>query len=264
MKAGLLRSNLSLNPSSNIPSFSSSIYAVITRALRVPLTYDMFEIPPAEFDSFMTNFANSKILGLNVTIPYKEKVIKYLTKQDATVLSSKACNVIKVEGKDVCGFNTDIFGIQKTFEETGVVVKNKKCVVFGSGGAAKAAVIALKDADADSISVISRNPTQAKIKGVEIKNYGPNFLDADIFINATPSKDPYEGKFKKEAFVFDMTYRYKQTEFLKSARDQGASTCSGLNMLIWQALKTWEIWFNQTEQYELKNEIFNQLHGELI
>ena len=68
MKAGLLRS-------SNKPSFSSSIYAVVTRALSVPLTYDLFEVAPEEFDGFMTKFP--KIVGVNVTIPYKEKVIKY-------------------------------------------------------------------------------------------------------------------------------------------------------------------------------------------
>src|SRR2546429_62923 len=132
------------------------------------------------------------VLGFNVTIPYKEKIIKYLSKLDTAVERSVACNVVKFEGSNLLGYNTDIFGIQKTFEEENIVIKNKKCVVFGTGGAARSAVVTLQNGKAQSVTTVARDQCNS------------SDFQADIYINATSSQNPYTGSFSQNSFVFDM------------------------------------------------------------
>jgi shikimate dehydrogenase len=190
--------------------------------------------------------------GINVTIPYKEQVIKFLDSFDVTATQIQAVNTIRIQrsGHRVLlhGYNTDIQGFQESIQPL-LQKYHHKAMVLGSGGASKAVVKALENLKIETI-LVSRNPEE---KG-EL-SYGD--LDEDvmssykIIVNTTPIGSfpniegcpaiPFELITPKH-LLFDLVYNPEVTEFLKQGKLRGATTKNGLEMLHLQALASWEIW----------------------
>jgi shikimate dehydrogenase len=190
--------------------------------------------------------------GINVTIPYKEEVIKFLDHINETAAQIQAVNTIRINrsGHHVSlhGFNTDIYGFQESIKPLLQKYQNK-ALVLGTGGASKAVVKALMNLGIDSI-LVSRNP---EWRG-EISY---NDLDEDvmtsykIIINTTPIGTypntegcpaiPFEFITSKH-LLFDLIYNPEVTEFLNQGKLRGATVTNGLGMLHLQALASWEIW----------------------
>lgn len=190
--------------------------------------------------------------GINVTIPYKEQVIKFLDDTDETAAQIQAVNTIRIHRSghlvSLYGYNTDIQGFQESIKPL-LQKHHQKALVLGTGGASKAVVKALENLEIDSI-LVSRNPED---KG-EISY---NDLDEDvmasykIIINTTPIGSypniegipaiPFEWITPKH-LLFDLIYNPGVTEFLRMGKQQGATIKNGLEMLHIQALASWEIW----------------------
>ena len=190
--------------------------------------------------------------GLNVTIPYKEQVIKFLDYTDDTAAQIQAVNTIRIyrSGHHVSlhGYNTDIQGFHESIKPL-LQKYHQKALVLGTGGASKAVVKALENLKIDTI-LVSRNPED---RG-EISY---NDLDEDvmlsykIIINTTPIGTypniegcpaiPFELITPKH-LLFDLVYNPEVTEFLKQGKQRGATIKNGLEMLHIQALASWEIW----------------------
>ena len=199
-------------------------------------------------------FNNSDLFGLNVTIPYKSAVIKYLDLIDEQAQSIGAVNVLKLRrsGEKVVskGFNTDIDGFRNSiFPYLGKRVTN--ALVLGTGGAAKAVCYVLREL---GINITSADII--KLEGVlsysEITN---NILMSNqLIVNTTPlgmfpdieSKPDINYKLlNKNHILFDLVYNPELTAFLKMGKENGCTTISGLMMLHSQAEKTWEIWIDK-------------------
>lgn len=199
--------------------------------------------------------SNPDLLGINVTIPYKEQAIKYLNFSDETVSQIQAVNTIRINrsGHHVSlhGYNTDIYGFQESIRPM-IQKYHHKALVLGTGGASKAVVKALENLKIDTI-LVSRNPEE---KG-EISY---NDLDKDvmdnykIIVNATPigTYPNIEGcpaipfdLITSKHLLFDLVYNPEVTEFLKQGKRRGAAIKNGLEMLHLQALASWEIWNNK-------------------
>lgn len=196
--------------------------------------------------------ANPELIGLNVTIPYKEQVLKYLDFIDDSAAEIKAVNTIKINrtGSQIklSGFNTDIPGFQKSIEPL-IQKHHKRALVLGTGGASKAVVYALKNLNIETL-LISRNPKQEgeisyhDLDREIIENY-------KIIVNTTPvgtfpkidecPELPYE-LLSSDHLLFDLVYNPELTEFLRKGQQQGALIKNGLEMLHLQALASWEIW----------------------
>lgn len=190
--------------------------------------------------------------GINVTIPYKEEVIKFLDHINETADQIQAVNTIRINrsGHHVSlhGFNTDIYGFQESIKPLLQKYQNK-ALVLGTGGASKAVVKALMNMGIDSI-LVSRNP-----EGRGQISY--NELDEDvitsykIIINTTPIGTypntegcpaiPFEFITSKH-ILFDLVYNPEVTEFLNQGKLRGATVTNGMKMLHLQALASWEIW----------------------
>lgn len=190
--------------------------------------------------------------GLNVTIPFKEQVIKFLDDVDEAAAQIHAVNTIRINwsGRHVSlhGYNTDIHGFQESIRP---LIQNyhHKALVLGTGGASKAVVKALEYLKIDTI-LVSRNPEE---KG----ELSYNDLDEDvmdsykIIVNTTPIGTypntegcpaiPFELVTTKH-LMFDLVYNPEVTEFLKQGKKRGAIIKNGLEMLHLQALASWEIW----------------------
>jgi shikimate dehydrogenase len=196
--------------------------------------------------------------GLNVTIPYKEQVLPFLTELDPAARRIGAVNVIRI-GADGSrtGYNSDYFGFRDTLETfLGNSLKNAQnanglqALVLGTGGASKAVKVALEDMGIGYVSV-SR---QAGGGVVSYADVTPEMLGTHrlrLIINTTPlgmypnvndcPPLPYEA-LTSDHFLYDLVYNPEQTVFLERGAAQGAKTFGGLPMLHGQAEKSWEIW----------------------
>lgn len=198
--------------------------------------------------------SNKSLLGINVTTPYKELIIPYLDELDIDALKLGNVNTIKIYRDDnnikLKGFNTDIFGLQKTINKFDLPDKIK-ALILGSGGSAKTVAYLLNSKGIKYIHV-SRNPSKPSMISYSALNRDI-INDYKLIINASPvgmhpNKDkcpdiPYE-MISTEHFAIDLVYNPENTLFLLKCRDKGAYTENGLTMLYEQADKAWEIWTN--------------------
>ena len=210
-------------------------------------TYENFDIQ--EIDGFTEIIKNtSDLKGLNVTIPYKEAVIPFLNKLSKKAALIGAVNTIKITKKGkLTGHNTDYYGFKKSLEPL-LKSHHKKALILGTGGASKGVAFALDELDIP-YTFVSR---EAKENAIDYNRINATTFDNfQIIINSTPVGTspnteaypliPYE-YFTKNHIAFDLIYNPAETQFLKKAKEQGAQIKNGLDMLIFQAEKAWDIW----------------------
>ena len=194
------------------------------------------------------------LTGINVTIPYKEKVLKYVDDLDETAASIKAVNCIKISRNSdkifLKGFNTDCFGFENSLKPL-LKPWHSKALILGTGGASKAVEYVLKKLNIES-TYVSRK-SRKNILGYEQLD-GTIIRDYKLIINGSPigmSPDkesspaiPYEF-LTSDHLLYDLVYNPEVTLFMKKGSAKGASVINGLPMLIGQAEKAWEIWNNE-------------------
>jgi len=211
-------------------------------------TYSNFDIK--DITLFPSIIKETKhLIGLNITIPYKELIIPYLDKLDKKAKKIGAVNTIKVskQGK-LIGYNTDYYGFLKALSPH-LKEHHKKALILGTGGASKAIIYALKKMNIDYCIVsrsISKNAsfTYNSLTENNIKSH-------QIIINCTPlgtspninecPNIPYTA-LSKNHILFDLIYNPEESLFLKKGMQQNATIINGLKMLQLQADKAWEIW----------------------
>jgi shikimate dehydrogenase len=210
-------------------------------------SYENFDI--TEITAFPDLIKNtSHLKGLNVTIPYKEEVIPYLNKLSKKAAKIGAVNTIKITKKGkLKGYNTDYYGFQKSLEPL-LQPHHKKALILGTGGASKGVAFALDELGIE-YSFVSRAAKENAIDYSQIN--AAIFNDYQIIINSTPIGTspnieacpdvPYE-LFTERHIAYDLIYNPAETQFLKNAKERGAQIKNGLDMLIFQAEKAWEIW----------------------
>ncbi len=208
--------------------------------------YDIF--PISSIDKLPEVLANNPdLVGLNVTIPYKQQVLQYL---DASNLPEgvQACNCIKIENEKLTGNNTDITGFQKSFAEK-LQPYHKRAIVLGNGGATAAVVYVLKTLNIE-YEIVSRKLHQGSTLTYDdltddvIKHH-------TVIINTTPigtfpnvdqaAPIPYDA-ITSDHYLFDLIYNPDKTLFLKKGEERGATTKNGYDMLVIQAEESWKIW----------------------
>lgn len=210
-------------------------------------TYENFDIPEiSTFPELVKN--NSNLKGLNVTIPYKEVVIPFLTKLSKKAAVIGAVNTIKFTKKGkLKGYNTDYYGFKKSLEPL-LQSHHKKALILGTGGASKGVAYALDELGI-AYTFVSRRASEKVLGYNQITDLV--FDEYQIIINSTPvgtspnteayPEIPYNF-FTKKHIAYDLIYNPAETQFLKKAKAQGAQIKNGLDMLVFQAEKAWEIW----------------------
>lgn len=189
------------------------------------------------------------LVGLNVTIPYKEQVIPYLDELDESASVIGAVNVIKiVEGKKT-GYNSDYYGFRKSLENFLPDNFDRKALILGTGGASKAVKFALEKMEI-GFQVVSRSSEKGLTYNSLLKE--PELLDGfHLIINTTPlgtypsvneKPDLPFHQLNKNHFLYDLVYNPEETAFMKAGIAQGAKVKNGYEMLVEQAEKAWEIW----------------------
>lgn len=186
--------------------------------------------------------------GLNVTIPYKESVLSFLTEQSDVVKATGACNCIKIEAGKLKGFNTDVVGFEQSLKKF-LKPYHTKALIFGTGGAAKAVEYVLQKLDIDYLLVSRKKGNAKTISYHELKvELLQQYL---LLINTTPlgmypkiddCPDIAYDYLTPKHHLFDLVYNPEKTLFLKNGEAKGASIQNGHEMLLLQAEESWKIW----------------------
>ena len=213
------------------------------------LDFVYLKFPTGDLKNFFGYARAIGIVGFSVTIPHKTAVIPFLGELTAEARTAGAVNTVSWRDGQWIGDNTDVYGVRAALASTKFDPSGKTVVILGAGGAAKAAVAALKGAG--QVTVLSRHeiPTASTRR-------------CDLLINATPigmfpavDCSPVEGAIPADV-VFDMVYNPPITRLLKSARDQGKTVIQGTTMFLAQAARQFEIWTGHrapSESFEEKS-----------
>jgi len=213
-------------------------------------TYVNFDIPEIEEFPFLLYHREDEYRGINVTIPYKEAVMRYLDEIDEDAQNIGAVNTIKVtDDNRLVGYNTDFYGFQKAIEPL-IKKHHKKALILGTGGASKAIAFALKKMNIEYKFVsrkVDENMFLYSVLNQEILD------EYTVIINCTPigtfpnvneaPNIPFEF-ITKNHLLFDLIYNPEESKFLKEGKKRGAQIKNGYEMLELQAEKSWEIWNN--------------------
>ncbi len=233
-------------------SFSQDFFNKKFETENINAKYVNFEIPSIE-DFPQVLASNSYLRGLNVTIPYKEKIIPYLDEMDEEAAQIGAVNVVrfirnsKGEIKSLKGYNSDVIGFHDSI--VGLMKPwHKKALVLGTGGAAKAVRHVLTKMGLE-VKNVSRTSGEGKLSYAELT---PAIMDEyKVIVNTTPlgmfphinecPDIPYRW-ITSEHLCYDLLYNPDVTLFMKKCAEQGAVTKNGLEMLLMQAFAAWNIW----------------------
>ncbi len=203
----------------------------------------------SEFDSIYLH--DAELHGVNVTIPHKQSILKYLDVLSADVREIGAVNTIcfcRKTGKLArIGHNTDVVGFRQSLEEQMLEIP-KKALVLGTGGSSKAVVFVLKEMEVEVIRVSS----SGKEGAISYDQVDKELIEsASLIVNTTPlgmfpnidSCPPIPYQFLNDShLLFDLVYNPLETMFMKKGMEQGAKVVNGYDMLVYQAEGSWEIW----------------------
>lgn len=247
-------------------SLSPLMHNAAFKALNINAEYRIFEIEPDNLEGFVRSLESQNIHGLNVTVPYKEKVIPFMDAVSNEAMLIGAVNTVSLSQGKSQGFNTDGEGFFKHLsEDLGFNVTGASIAIIGAGGAARAISVYLSKASPKRISIYDVDGV--KLLGL-VNNLKKNFTNiefnpvssaekldinnADLLINASPvgMKESDcclvdEICFHKDLLVYDLIYNPEETRLLAAAKKAGAGVSNGLGMLLYQGMIAFTIWTGQ-------------------
>ena len=242
-------------------------------AMKMDCVFLAFKVAPAEVENALRGLRGLGIRGLNVTMPDKNAVIAHLDEVDETAKFLGSVNTILNEDGKLRGFSTDGAGAHRALEENGAILTEKKLVLLGAGGAARAIAFTLAK-EVGELVLLNRTPEKTAWlaealnrrfrKKVTAGSLSPstiqeNLRDADILINATSvGMHPHAMQslvksewLKPSLTVMDIVYNPLETKLAKDAKAAGAKVISGLEMLIYQGATSFEIWTGKPAPVEV-------------
>lgn len=237
-------------------SFSKEIHGLIA-----DYDYIIKEIPKDGVDAFMKE---RDFLAINVTIPYKETVIPYLSYIDEGARLIGAVNTIVNRGGELFGYNTDFYGMSMLARHAGISFEGRKVLILGTGGTSKTAKAVATANGASEVVVASRSEKNGAVLYTDVYKY---HTDSEIIINTTPVgmfpnilDKPIElKKFPKLIGVLDAIYNPQRTPLILEARSLGIPAEGGLYMLVAQGVRASEIFLDTKYDSSLLDNVFEKI-----
>ena len=254
-------------------SLSPAMHMAAFRALGLDAIYAPFAIPPRDVTRMLDGLAASGVAGLNVTVPHKETVLRYLHRHGQASAEARligAVNTLSRAGSQFLGANTDVIGIQQvlTRELHLRAPAPRRVLVLGAGGAARAVLWALKASRFRAIYLANRTRARAVSLAQWARRAGVKTAitvipwdlaarsscgrEAELIINATSvglhRGDPAllaPSAFPSRLAVFDLVYRAPTTALVQQARRRGALAVDGIPMLVYQGAESFRLWWHR-------------------
>lgn len=262
-------------------SFSPEIHNTIFSLTGEQSVYVPFRVSPEGLENAVKGAYELGIRGINVTLPHKIEVIKFLKDTDPTARAVGAVNTLKYTEEGYIGYNTDVIGAEYTFTLRNISLKNKTALLLGAGGAADAVCYSMLKNGVKKLYIANRTLKRAEeLKERMSKIFGAEIItlplerantarDADIVLNTTTLG--FEGReeytpLEKEFFIennveicFDAIYSPWETRLLREAKDCGVQCINGFDMLIYQGAASSEIWHEKKYDRDFLNSLEKNL-----
>ena len=254
-------------------SLSPTIHYAAFDHLKLDFVFLAFRVKTADLENAIRGMRGLGIRGLNVTMPHKSTVIGYLDEVDSTVQFLGSANTVLNKEGVLSGSNTDGVGALKALRENGVALSEKKVLLLGAGGAAKAIAFSLAE-EVGELVILNRAPEKAKELAEALRRIFKNKIvgdslspdaitknlqDSDVLINAT-SVGMYPDsnqsivapqRLKSDLSVMDIVYNPVETKLARDAKAAGAKVISGVEMLIYQGAASFKIWTGRSAPVEV-------------
>ncbi len=218
--------------------------------------YLAFDVTRDNLNQVRQTMETLSIGGLNVTVPHKENIIQHLDRLDESAANIRAVNTFGWIDGELIGYNTDVLGFERLIDSLNIEPTEIEAIVLGAGGAARAVIQALMMRGYKTIKLYNRTVLKAEsliedlgfdsITAMPLDEYVPD--NHQLIINTT-SVGLKEGespiiidRHLENSFVLDVIYNPVQTTLLKMAEKHGLKTCNGLSMLLYQGIRSFEIW----------------------
>ena len=233
-------------------SLSPELHNFWIKKNKINAVYDKIKLEESDLKDFIDKLRNDEIHWINVTVPFKNKIIKYLDKLSLEVETTQSVNTIYKSGDNIIGHNTDVAGFELGFRHSKINVLHKSILILGAGGVVPSIIYSLLSMGCKKIFLSNRTIEKAenikkKFNEVEVLKWGeiPNF---DIVINGTSvglKGDSLDLDLNiKDKVFYDVIYNPKETNFLKEAKENGNRIENGMFMFIYQANQSFSIWNN--------------------
>lgn len=245
-------------------SLSPRLFRTLGRLLDRSIEYEARKVPARVLSRDLGRLRREGLRGVNVTIPHKKAVMRLLDGLSAEAKAIGAVNAVSFSGGRAKGHNTDADGFLDALNEFKFDANGKSALIFGAGGAARAAGYALGSSGARQVSFLGRSGGKARRIADDLQQrfrrtrylVGP--AAAELWVNATPlgmkgfpRRSPAPRGMPAPRLAFDLVYGRK-TPFLREAKRLGARTLDGTSMLVFQALRAWELWTGRLTGRERK------------
>lgn len=268
----------------------------LIRHYSVNARYLAFDVESGDPADTLLGAHDMGVRGFNVTVPYKQAVMPHLTGIDEKAALIGAVNTLKYEKDGWYGYNTDMPGLMRAFSHDGVLLKGKKVVVLGAGGAANAAVCAAAECGAGVILILNRTEEKARVLGERFAKqyrqvrFESGTIDAESAIagmeaigagspdtekgwiaiqttsvgmhpdtDAAVIEDPLF--YEKISVGYDIIFNPLKTRFMERTEAAGGQAFNGLKMLLFQGIRSFEIWQDVSVPDELAEEILSGMKG---
>jgi len=270
-------------------SVSDFMHDWIYEKLGLEAEYKKIKVAQGDLERWVKLPSAKKLDGFNVTIPHKSDIIPYLDSLNDRTAPIGAVNCVRRHNDKLTGYNTDWYGFVKSLEAAGVDLAGKKVVVLGSGGAARAITFGLARIGAGKTTIIARDPSRAKTLIKELGNSAEGMKlvgcawdesavapieDAYCLVNCTPigmkpkqNESPLDGDLLESIdVVVDTIFNPLNTRLLSEAIFSDCLTVSGLDMYLYQAMASVDVWFgpqdwNQIKMNEMREAVHNKITG---
>ena len=220
--------------------------------------YSILNVKDSELQDLVKQIRNKSYSGINITLPFKQKIVPFLDLivNDAEITSS--VNTIYLNDQDtVIGENTDVFGLQAAYLKEVDNISNKKALIIGAGGVSPSVILSLEKSGVREISIVNRTKEKCiflkkkfkKINIIDWSNLKDELVNFDIIINATSlglkGNQDFDFKFdnvKNNLIYIDTVYNPLETNTLKHLKEKEIKVFNGLDMFIYQGQKAFYLW----------------------
>ena len=250
-------------------SLSPTIHNAAYRELELECTYIAYRVAQGDLATGIESLKKIKIAGFNITIPHKIEMMKYLDNVDSTCERIGAVNTVLNDDGILRGFNTDMDGFLQPIKRKDIPIKNSKILLLGAGGASRAIVAGFQKEGADEITIVNRT----KSKGDELAKFS-NGIGLNSNSNSIEDMDSLDSRFDfivnasslglngekniipytlmdEQTTVYDIVYKPLKTDLIKAANEKNCKIIYGYEMLLGQAIRSFEIWLDQKAPYEV-------------
>ncbi len=243
----------------------------------IDAAYIALDLSQSQLHEFISWCNHDNFLGCNITIPHKEAFNEIVDEIDPFAKEVGVVNTLVKKNYKLIGYNTDVYGFLQPLKPFLHETTYSRAIIFGTGGASRAVKTALESEGFEELIFVSRKPhrrniysEQTSIKIVDYNQWQSFASEAELFVNTTPvgmypnSNKTFlrddEAKFLEGKICYDLVYNPLKTKFLQLAEAHGANCINGLDMLIYQGSKSFELWTgNEFPVDKIRNKLTDSL-----